>query len=84
MILFRHGDYVLHSFATVLPFLLLLALWFFLMKRLQANKQPTVEELIGPIREMLLKDVGPEIRSLRESVDALRAEINASKEEVPR
>ncbi len=60
---------------SVAPFLLLLALWFFLLKRLQAAKRTTSESPFGPPQPMTTSEVAAELRSLRQSVDALRAEI---------
>lgn len=64
-----------HIFLMILPFLLLLALWFFLLKQMQKGKFGYQQTVIEPMREVLQSEIVPEIRALRESVDALRKEI---------
>ena len=59
---------------SIAPFILLLALWYFLFKQMRKGSSTTKKNLIDPMREMLETVIVPEIRALRESVDALRAE----------
>jgi HAMP domain-containing protein len=69
---------------SVAPFLLLLVLWFFLLRRIQAGKRTTREDPFGPPQQMTTTDVAAELRSLRQSVEALRADIKALDERTGR
>jgi ATP-dependent Zn protease len=60
---------------SVAPFALLLALWFFILRRMQAGKQRAAENPFGPPQQMSTSEIVAELRSLRQSVDALRKEI---------
>jgi polyhydroxyalkanoate synthesis regulator phasin len=64
-----------HWIVTALPFLLILVLWFFLLKQVQKAKFGYQNTVIEPMREVLQTEIVPEIRALRESIDALRKEI---------
>ena len=64
----------------IAPFLALLALWFFLLRQMRKGASNTRKNLVDPLREIVQTDVVPEIRALRESVDALRADIKARDE----
>jgi len=66
---------------SIAPFVLLLALWFFLLRQMRRGGNTTKKNFIDPMREMLEGVIVPEIRALRESVDALRAEIKARDED---
>ncbi|MGA1981123.1 MAG: hypothetical protein ABSG84_01510 [Acidobacteriaceae bacterium] len=65
---------------SVAPFALLLALWFFILRRMQAGKQKAGENPFGAPQQMAPTDVAAELRALRQSVDNLRAEIKARDE----
>ena len=65
---------------SVLPFVALLALWFFLLKRMRSGDATYTKGYLDPMQEMIRLEILPEIRALRESVDALRADIKASRE----
>jgi ATP-dependent Zn protease len=60
---------------SILPFLALLALWFFLLKRMGKGAETTKKNFIDPMQEMLERAIVPEIRALRQSVDSLREEM---------
>jgi hypothetical protein len=65
------------SLVTVVPFLLLLALWFVLLKMARSGRSSPKSDLVEPMREMLQTLLIPEIRALRESIDGLRADIKS-------
>jgi len=54
---------------NITPFAILLVLWFFLLRYLQSKQKKDVEKIPA--------SVAAELRALRESVDALRAEVKA-------
>jgi hypothetical protein len=62
---------------SVLPFVLLLALWFFLLQQMRKGGRLNRSSLIDPMQQMLVQTIVPEMRALRESVDRLGAEIKA-------
>jgi hypothetical protein len=70
-----------HILVSIAPFLLLLALWFFLLKRMQAAKRTTSENPFGPPQQMTTSEIVAELRSLRQSIDALREGIKARDQE---
>jgi hypothetical protein len=65
---------------SVVPFVLLLALWFFLLKKIRGGTATTKKNLVDPFQEMLQTVIVPEIRALRESIDALSAEVKSRNE----
>jgi hypothetical protein len=65
---------------SVLPLLVLLGLFLFLLKRVGKGSETTKKNFIDPMQEMLERVIVPEIRALRESVDALRAEIRSGRQ----
>jgi hypothetical protein len=65
---------------NVAPFALLLVLWFVLNIRFRAWRVSLKKNLVDALQESAQAVVLPEIRALRESVDALRAEIKARDE----
>jgi len=70
----------MQTLISIAPFVLLLVLWFFLyigFRRLNASLK---KNLVDALQESAQTAVLPEIRALRESVDALRAEIKARDE----
>ena len=69
---------------SVAPFALLLALWFILLRRMQARKQRAAENPFGASPEMAPTDVAAELRALKQSVDALRADIKSLDERTGR
>ena len=76
------NDPAVSILSSVLPFVLLLAIWAVLLVWLRGNskraKKTARESYIDPMREMLQIEIVPEIRALRESVEALRAQVKAS------
>ena len=60
---------------SVAPFLLLLALWFFLLKHMQGAKRAANENPLGPPQQMATSEIVAELRSLRQSIDSLRDDI---------
>ena len=60
---------------SVAPFALLLLLWFLIAGQLRRGGSNTKKNLVDPLREIVQTDIVPEIRALRESVDALRKEL---------
>jgi ATP-dependent Zn protease len=68
------------TLVSIAPFVLLLALWFFLLRQMRKGGSSTKKNLVDPMEEMLKAVIVPEIRALRESVESLRAEIKASNE----
>jgi cell division protein FtsB len=65
---------------SVGPFVLLLVLWFVVYIRIRAWRASQKKNLVDALQESIQTAVLPEIRALRESVDALRAEIKARDE----
>jgi len=65
---------------SALPFVLILVLWFFLLKRIRGGALRNQKNLIDPMQQMLEKTIVPEIRALRESVERLGAEVKALSE----
>jgi hypothetical protein len=57
------------------PILLLLAFWLYLFRFMRKGNLGYQTTVIEPMREVLQSEIVPEIRALRESVDALRKEI---------
>ena len=72
--------YWMEMLYSIAPFVLLIALWFLLARQLSNRAGSTKKNFIGPMQEMLQTVIVPEIRALRESVDALRADIKARDE----
>jgi hypothetical protein len=68
---------------SALPFLLILVLWFLLLKQHRGGPLKTQKNFIDPMQEMLEKTIVPEIRALRESVDRLGAEIKVRGDRSP-
>lgn len=66
----------MHTFLLILPFLLILALWFFLLWAMRRRKGIGYKYQVDMIREALREELTPEIRALRESVEALRKDLN--------
>ena len=64
-----------HWILAALPFLLILVLWFFLLKQMQKAKFGYQHTVIEPMREVLHSEFVPEIRALRDSIEALRKEM---------
>jgi hypothetical protein len=60
---------------SIAPFVLLLVLWFLMMRSLRAEKQKAKESPLGGQPDMVPANVVAEIRALRESVDSLRKEM---------
>jgi hypothetical protein len=60
---------------SIAPFILLLALWFFLWRQMRKGPSSTKKNVIDPMQEMLERVIVPEVRALRQSVDALREEM---------
>jgi hypothetical protein len=76
------GPFLTQTLVSILPFVLLLVLWFFLLKSMGKGAQAkNKKNFIDPMQEMLEKAIVPEVRALRESVDALRADFKARDEE---
>ena len=70
---------------NIAPFGLLLVLWFYMMRSMKARKQAAPgENSFGTPQQMASADVVSELRSLRQSVDALRADIKAIDERTGR
>jgi Na+/H+ antiporter NhaC len=67
-------------FISIAPFVLLLVLWFFLYIGFRRLKASLKKNLVDALQESAQTAVLPEIRALRESVEALRAEIKARDE----
>jgi cell division protein FtsB len=65
---------------TVAPFVILLVLWFVFYIGFRRLKASLKKNLVDALQESAQTAVLPEIRALRESVDALRAEIKARDE----
>jgi len=65
---------------SIAPFAALLALWYFLLRKIRRETSDTRKNLVDPLQEIVQTIIVPEIRALRESVDALRAEIKARDE----
>jgi len=59
------------------PFILLLALWFFLLNAMRKGRFGYQKTIIGPMQEMLQATIVPELHALRDSVDRLSAEIKS-------
>ena len=72
-------NYPTSMFVAIAPFILLIALWvalFVWFKQVRGKaKSNAYNHYIEPMREMLQHEIVPEIRALRESIDALRKEI---------
>ena len=68
-------EYWSNMLVSIAPFVLLLALWFFLLRTMRRGKGSTQQTLIEPMRSVIREEVVPEIRALRDSVDALRREL---------
>jgi hypothetical protein len=62
-------------FISIAPFVLLLVLWFVMYIGFRSLKASLKKNLVDALQESSRTVVLPEIRALRESVDALRAEI---------
>jgi hypothetical protein len=77
------NSYSTNILVSIAPFLLLLVLWFVLLRRMQAGKR-TVNSPFGMTQEMATSDVVAELRSLRQSVEALRVDIKAIEERLGR
>jgi ATP-dependent Zn protease len=73
-------NYWTSMLVSIAPFLALLALWFFLLRQMSKGAGNTKKSLVDPLREIAQAIIVPEIRAVRESVDALRAEIKARDE----
>jgi len=69
-----------YMLVNVVPVLLLLAFWLFLFRLMRKGNFGYRKTVVEPMREVLQSEIVPEIRALRESVDALRAEIKARDE----
>jgi len=65
---------------AVAPFAVLLGLWFVVYLCIRSWRASRRKNLIYALQESDRMTVLPEIRALRESVDALRAEIKARDE----
>jgi len=64
---------ILNLLATIAPFVFFALLWFFLLRRMmRKGGQPLSESMRTVVRE----EVVSELRALRESVDALRKDLN--------
>jgi hypothetical protein len=68
------------TFISVAPFVLLLVLWFVLYMGIRKWRASLKKNLVDALQESTQTTVVPELRALRESVDALRAEIKARDE----
>jgi hypothetical protein len=68
------------TFISVAPFVLLLVLWFVLYIGFRRLKASLKKNLVDALQESTQTTVVPELRALRESVDALRAEIKTRDE----
>ena len=68
------------TFISVAPFVLLLVLWFVLYIGIRKWRASLKKNLVDALQESTQTTVVPELRALRESVDALRAEIKARDE----
>jgi hypothetical protein len=70
----------MQTFINIAPFVVLLALWFVLYIGFRKCRASLKKNLVDALQESNQTAVLPEIRPLRESVDALRAEIKARDE----
>jgi len=70
----------MQTFISIAPFVLLLVLWFVLYIGIRRLKASLKKNLVDALQESAQTAVLPEIRALRESVDALRTEIKARDE----
>ena len=68
------------TFISVAPFVLLLVLWFVLYMGIRKWRASLKKNLVDALQESTQTTVVPELRALRESVDALRAEIKTRDE----
>lgn len=66
----------MHTFFLILPFLVFLAVWIFLEWMMRRRKGFLYQYQVGIFREALHEELVPEIRALRESIDALRKDLN--------
>jgi hypothetical protein len=62
---------------NVAPFVLLLVLWLVMNRVIRARRASLKKNIVDALQESAQTAVLPEIRALRESVDALREEIKA-------
>ncbi|HEY5056811.1 MAG TPA: hypothetical protein VII58_11665 [Acidobacteriaceae bacterium] len=65
---------------SILPFVLILLFWFFLLRQMRKGKNTSQQTLIEPMRKVLQEEIVPEIRAIRESIDALTADLKARNE----
>jgi ATP-dependent Zn protease len=75
MIARMHADWI-QILTSVAPFLILLALWFFLLQRMRSGNATYQKKYIDPMQAMIRSEILPEIALLRESVDKLRTQID--------
>jgi len=72
---FLHGNIWVSLLVNIAPFVLLLGLWFFLLRQMRKSENSNQRTVVEPMRKLLQDEIVPEVRALRESVDALRKEM---------
>ena len=65
-----------HGFIVCLPFIVLFAVWFFMVWTMRRGKGIGYRYQVGIRREALREEIVPEIKALRESIEALRKDLN--------
>jgi len=70
------SDFGTSILTAVLPFVAIALFWLFLWKQMRKGKNTSQQTLIEPMRKVLQEELVPEIRALRESVEALRKDLN--------
>jgi ATP-dependent Zn protease len=64
----------LNTLISVAPFLLILLLWFFLLRNMK--KGGGTNSYSNSIRQAVRDELAPELQALRQSVDAMRKDLN--------
>jgi flagellar biosynthesis/type III secretory pathway M-ring protein FliF/YscJ len=65
------------SLVTIVPFLLLLFLWFICLRVFQTKADEKRKQLAETMQELIQTNVVQEFRALRESVEGLRADLKS-------
>jgi spore maturation protein SpmA len=73
-------DTFVKALVILAPLLLLLALWLFLLRAMRKGNFGYQKTVVEPMRKVLQEDVVPEIRAIRESIDALTSDLKARNE----
>ena len=66
-------DAWLNTLVSSAPFFLILLLWFFLLRNMRKGGKDSYS---NSIRQAVREELAPELKALRESIDALRKDLN--------